>query len=307
MSIIITIFAVLSAVALLGLLSLAFAWRLVRIAFFPHPWDYEQTRIEEISKGNFEAGWFTALGGEELYIDSRYGYKLHALWYANGVSTRSVVLAHGFRYSLFGSIKYLKLFYERGFNVLVYDHRYHGKSGGPCCSMGYYESRDLSTMVDFVLSRIGEGTIVGTHGESMGAATALLHGASDQRVSFIIADCPFGRAWEQFRHRIKTDYHLPAWPVLPLADWITARRVGVRFSCINPEDAIPKISCPVLFVHGDEDRYVPKDGTLAMHAAKTGAKRLYLAVGAEHARSLSVDRTRYAAELEAFLAEALGQ
>jgi pimeloyl-ACP methyl ester carboxylesterase len=68
------------------------------------------------------------------------------------------------------------------FDVLAYDSRAHGESGGNACTYGYYEKRDLSRAIDL----IGLRPVVAL-GISLGAAVALhvhvpvllIHGAAD--------------------------------------------------------------------------------------------------------------------------------
>jgi fermentation-respiration switch protein FrsA (DUF1100 family) len=147
-------------------------------------------------------------------------------------------------------------------------------------------------------------SILATHGESMGAAIVLLHAAIDNRVNFVIADCPYKSLWDQFAYRLKVEYKLPAFPILYIANVISKFRIHTHISDISPIKSVEGLEIPVFFIHGNADTYIPKSHSLDMYEIKKGKKRLYLAEGAEHAKSYAVDKERYEKEIEAFLISA---
>ena len=237
-------------------------------AFYTKTWEYQATFDNEVKEGYFDPGFFNQLQKEEIYIDSSFGYPIHALWIPVEGSDKTVIMSHGYTYSLFGSVKYMNIFYKRGYNILLYDHRYHGKSGGENCTMGFREKDDLKTLTDWVENKKGKGSFIITHGESMGGATVLLHGAMDNRISAIIADCPYKNVFDEFRYQLKKEYSLPAFPLIYIADWFSPLFIQERFSRISPEKAVKNIQCPILFIHGDADQYIPSKFTLDMFTRK---------------------------------------
>lgn len=255
----------------------------------------------EVSSGYINEEHFNKFNKEEIYINSEYGYKLHGLYFPNGDSKKTIIICHGFTYTLYGSIKYMDIFYKKGYNVLVYDNRYHGISGGVNCTFGYYEKYDLKSFVDWVIERNGEESYIGTHGESMGAAIVLLHGAIDNRLAFIIADCPYQSVREQFKYRLKTEYRLPSFPVLNISSLITKLKIKAFYKDISPLSIIDKIKTPILFIHGDSDKYIPYSHSVNLYNKKNGPKMLYLAKGADHAKSYCVDKEEYEKKVNEFL------
>lgn len=197
----------------------------------------------------------------------------------------------------------MDMFYKKGFNVFVYDHRFHGKSGGENCTMGYYEKYDLKSCVDWVLNKIGQDSIIGTHGESMGAAIVLLHAAIDNRINFVIADCPYESVKEQFKHRLKIEYKLPSFPIINLASLVTKIKTKAFYGNISPIKIIGSIKTPILFIHGDSDTYIPYSHTVHLFNSKKGIKKLYLAKDANHAGSFLVDKIQYEKVVNEFLSE----
>lgn len=273
------------------------------IAIHPRTRSPEYTYTWETEQGYITAEGFERWPQEEVRITSPYGYALYGLYLPVAGSKRTVILAHGITWTLYGSVKYAGFFRERGWNVLIYDHRNHGKSGGSDTSFGVYEKEDLKAWVDWVFARCGADAVVGTHGESMGAATVLQHAAIDPRLAFVIADCPYASAREQFAYRLRVEYHLPEWPLLPVASLITRLRAGWFFGAAAPIATIAQVQTPILFIHGAEDDYIPPTASKRMFEQKPGFKRLYLAPGAAHAQSVVVDSAAYDREIGAFLQE----
>lgn len=289
---------VLSVFAFLLLAGFVFSSKVIK----PNCVPYEETYRMEIDKGRLDPDWYVTVKKEEHWIDSPYGYKLHAVYLPSDGSKKTVIICHGITYSLFGSMKYARIFLDLGFNVMTYDHRNHGKSGGKDTTFGHYEKYDLKAIKEWVLKRTGEGTIVGLHGESMGAAIALQYLAMDENISFCIADCGFSDLKELLKIRVNNDFHLPAFPFMDIAALITRIRTGMSFADISPVKTVGTVKTPVMFVHGSEDWYVPAFMSRKMYEAKkTGSRKLLVVPGAAHASSIATDPAGYTDEVRSFL------
>ena len=79
-----------------------------------------------------------------------------------------VVYLHGIGDNRASGIGIAQHFNALGFDVLAYDSRAHGESGGDACTYGFYEKKDLSRAID----RLGGGPVL-AFGISLGAAVAL--------------------------------------------------------------------------------------------------------------------------------------
>ena len=71
----------------------------------------------------------------------------------------------------------VRRFVDRRFDVIAYDSRAHGDSGGDACTYGYFEKEDLRRVLDTVPP--GPVVLIGT---SLGAAVALQAAAALARV-----------------------------------------------------------------------------------------------------------------------------
>lgn len=274
---------------------------LTKITLNPTVEDYDKVYNRELKDGYINDLYYKNLKKEEVYIDSEYGYKLHGIWFPNNDSNKTIIICHGFTVNLNAAIRYMNIFYKRDFNILLYDHRYHGKSGGKNCSMGYYEKFDLKTWVTWIINKKGKSSIIGTHGESMGASTVLMHAAIDDRISFIIADCPFESIYEQYKYKLKLEYKLPPFPFLNISNLFTKMKIKAFYKDIAPIKTIENIEIPILFIHGDSDTFIPYSHTQHMYDLKKGTKQLYIAKGAEHAQSYFVNKDEYVKVIYKFL------
>ena len=69
-------------------------------------------------------------------------------------------------------------------------------------------------------------------------------------VRAFIDDCGYSSVWDQFKFILKTEYHLPVFPILPVADLICKLRYGWGFKEASSVDQLRKSTAPVFFIHG---------------------------------------------------------
>lgn len=244
-----------------------------------------------------------------LVLNSHYGYQLKGLLVENPHhADTTIVICHGIGCNKWLMMRYADLYLDLGFNVVLYDQRAHGESGGAFCSYGYFEKYDLQQMVD-TIATIEPGGVIGAHGESMGAATVLQHAGmvnvnlpdSMPHISFYIADCPYSDLKAEFAYRLKAEYHLPDVGIVDMASLWSRLLYGFWFGDVSPIAHIQNVKVPILFIHGDADTYVPTSMSEALYAKKPAPKMLYLSPGANHAKSYIVNRAEYRSKVKEFL------
>ncbi len=231
---------------------------------------------------------------EEVGISSRYGYELYGRWYPSkiqGEHQKTVILVHGYTVNIMCSLRYLDLFYSKGYNVLMYDHRAHGRSKGEQCSLGYFERKDLIDCIDWVEQKVG-GT-VGLHGESMGASTSILTAAIDDRVAFVVADCGYADLYDELKYQLKTQYHVSGAPFIFFANIFNLLFYKHRYQDVSPIKALADVNIPILFIHGENDDVTPADSSKEMYNAYNGDKELYIQKNTRHAECIRLDRAAY--------------
>ncbi|MGB4267692.1 MAG: alpha/beta fold hydrolase [Spirochaetota bacterium] len=266
----------------------------------PKVWNYEETYRNELKFKRFTEHYYTNLPKEEFFIDSPNGYKLHAMYIPKG-SNKTIIFIHGHTYTLMGDVKYLEIFDSLGFNALLFDSRFHGKSGGSNTTFGKYEKYDVKACVDWVSNKTGKNSIIGIHGESMGSAICLLYAAIDERCSFFIVDGAMADLSELLSYRLKKDFDLPAFPLLHSASLVSRLRGAMFFSEISPVKIINNIKAPIFFIHGGDDTDIPVEHAQRLYNTYTGIKRIWICPGATHSKSIVVNRKEYEKQVKEFL------
>jgi uncharacterized protein len=256
----------------------------------------------EKNAGRMDPAEFNSLKKRKITIPSPFGYPLKMIIVEPLVTNRYIIISHGVTENKLSSIKYVKFFLNRGFNVLMYDHRRHGESGGKTTSYGYYEKYDLQAIVHWLKRDIGPNLLLGIHGESMGAATLLLYaGMLEDGAHFYIADCPFSDLKEQVAYLIKKEFKLPTNLVLPISNFFLRLRDNYTLQDISPISVIDKIKKPILFIHTKKDDFILPSMTEELYQRKKGPKQLYLAENGLHACSYNENKDSYEASVNTFL------
>lgn len=243
---------------------------------------------------------------EHVTIRSRDGLTLHGdLFLSENPSKRTVILCHGYTSCGMNDCPTMaEYFMERGYNALIVDHRAHGKSEGQYVGFGILDRFDCLKWIEYVIGRLGNDSEIVLYGVSMGASTVLMASGSDElpgNVKAIISDCAFTSPYDVFKHILKRDYHLPPRPIMDINERMCREKAGYGFRDYSTLDAVKKAPCPILFIHGKEDKFVPTDMTLKNYEACTGEKRLLLVENAGHAASLYENKELYENTVTEFL------
>lgn len=283
---------------LLFFVLLAFCARLVA---YPHLFSMKETWI--IEKGKNLIYRYPTLKKEAVTITSFDGYRLHGTYVpAEKKSNKYVIITHGNSYTRFGSLKYLDLFYQEGFNVLIYDDRGHGENAKAICTMGLKESKDLLAIIDYVHHRFGQNILLGLHGESMGAAISLMALSAHPSLAFVVADCPYADLDGVLKHQLKIHYHLPGF-LVPLAGGVCHLLYHYNFARVKPIKALKDNAVPLCFMHGEGDTFIPSEHSIRLAKANKGYSEVYLFPYSEHAQSFTDHEKDYRAIVHAFLAK----
>lgn len=251
--------------------------------------------------------WLKDHHAQSHYITSRDGLRLHGLWIPAENAKGTMLLVHGYRSTKLVDFGVAFAYYhERGYNVLVPDHRCHGKSEGCYITFGVKESRDMEEWIAYHNRCFGPFPLV-LSGLSMGASTVLYMAdqALADNVKGIIADCGFTSPADIISKVFKDVVHFSPGPFLRVADLFARLFAGFSLYEKSTVRCLANSVRPVLLIHGLMDDYVPCEMTRVAYDSCTGKKTLLLVEGAGHGVSFLVDHERYSETVEAFLEECM--
>lgn len=180
-------------------------------------------------------------------------------------------------------------------NALIVNQRATGISDGRVVTFGAKERLDAKKWAEFVASEFGSEVPIILSGVSMGATTVLLASALElpKNVVCILADCPYSTAEKIIKAVIKRDMHLPAKLLYPFVCLGARLFGGFKLSDANAQDAVKRSKLPTIFIHGDNDTFVPCEMSTELYNAKEGKKKLVFIKGAGHGLAFPVDKELY--------------
>ena len=300
---------------LLALLCLAVVGLVIfgtRWPTYPNHRNYEEGIDYEVKLGRYtrEEAEAVAKDFEKFTVKSPFNYELKCVRLLAGEkpSDKVVIIVHGIGCNLYQSIKFVPVFRPLGYDCILFDNRFHGESGGSCCTMSGKEKDDLIAVAKYVRDEMyPAGTKIGIQGESLGGATVTRALDSDFDFDFCVEDCGFRCAADQVSY-LAANY-VPKFAVKFISNLIIAnikRITGVDYNKVSALEAVksPKgAATPMLFIHGEADDFVPFDNVKYLYEAKQGFKRLYTVPGAKHADSIVIDREKYKEKVKEFLDE----
>lgn len=215
---------------------------------------------------------------------------------------RTAVVLHGWRDQAIGMFHIARLYEQMGYDVVVPDLHAHGLSEGDMIGMGWQERRDVLRWMEL----FRQDTMV-VHGISMGAATtmnvageAMPEGVRDVR---FVEDCGYTSVWDEFSYEMSEEFGLSDFPLMFTSSLLCWLRYGWRFGQASPLRQVAKCQWPMLFIHGDNDHFVPSWMVHPLYKAKPGERQLWITRGTQHALSYKDYPEDYAQHLRDFLGQ----
>ena len=303
---IIWIFIVILTIFVIALIGSSFYLLELSLAPDPNRRDVDSCYNQQFTAYPESKEWVDSLHQIKAFRDTSVvmpsGEKHHAFFVDKGVN-RTAILIHGWRDC---AIKFLWLAriyeHELGYNVVLPELHACGESEGDAIQMGWKDRLDVMNWI----KTFQTDTMV-IHGVSMGAATTMmLSGESmpDHIKSMkFVEDCGYTSVWDELAGQLKEQFHLPAFPLIYSTSLLCRMRYGWSFGEASAIDQVRKCHYPMLFIHGDNDTFVPSKMIYPLYKAKPFPKKMWISKGARHALSYSEHKEDYIQQIRVFVSQ----
>ncbi len=195
---------------------------------------------------------------ELVNIEVAPNLDLNGYWLQTTIDTARgiIIFAHGVggcKESYLGVAQKLA---NRGIESILVDSRAHGESEGEFCTYGFYESQDISKIIDYIQTK-QPNLPIGIWGSSMGGAIGILALAKDKRLQFGLIQSTFTEL-----EQIVFDYKkriLKGIGVRFLSNYVLERAgeiANFNPQKVQPIEAVKHIEQPVIIAHGDADKNI---------------------------------------------------
>lgn len=211
-----------------------------------------------------------------------------------------VVVLHGWGGNAELMLPFAQPLHQAGYAVLLLDARNHGQSDADTFSSMPRFAEDLEHGLKWLTGQPEvDPQRLALLGHSVGAAAALLVASRRTDVAAVVSIAAFAHPERMMRRQMAANhipYRVIGWAVLHYIE----RTIGFRFDAIAPTTTIQHIQCPVLLVHGEDDRSVPLGDAEAIYAnGQKGRVELLTLEGADHGSIEHINT--HGGELIAFL------
>lgn len=249
------------------------------------------------------AKWAETIEYEPVFLHSDDGLELAAdLCVTDPDSHRWAIMVHGYTARRQMMRNYGAMYARYGFNLLMPDLRAHGESEGNYIGMGWPDRLDILKWIDMIISRDPEAEILLT-GISMGGATVMMTAGEElpANVKAVVEDCGYTSVWDIFADEMDVLFHLPTFPLLNTASYISSFRAGYNFTEASSLNQVKKAKVPILFIHGAEDNFVHTEMVYKVYEACQSEKDILVIDDAGHGQAYYYAPDLYEAKVAEFL------
>ena len=221
----------------------------------------------------------------------------------NEYSDETIIMCHG-RGSNKGELLQRTNFLSEKYNLLYFDFRGSGESGGNMSTIGYLETRDFDAAYKFLKdNKDGYADSIAVFGSSVGASVAIYGAAKYPEIKGIALDSAFLSLHNVVSNWCRANLRIFV-PFVSLAIYFLRRRLKTDPENYSPKFNAEKLSCPALFIFGDNDRLIPAaDRDELFRLCGSPDKEVFVINGATHTKCAETGGVLYRNKISDFFAK----
>ena len=242
------------------------------------------------------------LSYENVYFKTEDGVQIKGWFIPNPSSDKTIILMHGWGMNRGDVFKNTYFLHDLGYNLMYFDFRALGESGGTVSSIGYLEVKDLQAAIQFLKdTRPFACEKIGLYGLSMGGMVAICEAAQNPEIKCVVAEA----SYYSFRRVVSrwawVHNKVPYFPLMPIVLHYMRRNLAANPERYSPKYNIPKISPrPIFIIHGRYDNLVPAAQAKMLFKCAGEPKEIWLVPGAKHNKCAEVGGYEYKQRLADF-------
>lgn len=223
-------------------------------------------------------------------------------------SDKTIMFLHGWGLNKGDILANTFFLREKGFNLFYFDFRGSGESEQGPSSIGYFETQDAQSALDYICtSHPQETKHIGLYGLSMGAAVAVYTAAHNKQIECTIAEACYYSYKKVVARWARRHKHVPYFPLVALTLFFVRKRLGIDPEDYCPKNNIKKIAPrPILLITGKEDTLTPRHDARALFLEARNLKQLWLVPNANHTECAQKAGIVYQERLTEFFTKNLG-
>ncbi len=239
---------------------------------------------------------------ESVYFKTEDNVLIKGWFLPNPDSDKTIILMHGWgmnRADIFKNTYFLR---DLGYNLLYFDFRALGESGGTISSIGYLEVKDLQAAIRFLQeTRPFACQKIGLYGLSMGGMVAICEAAQNKDIVCVAAEASYYSFRKVVSRWAWVHNKVPYFPLMPIVLHYMRKRLEVNPERFSPKYNVPKIAPrPIFIIHGRYDNLVPAAQAKLLYKSAGEPKEIWLVPGAKHNKCAEVGGVEYKERLGHF-------
>ncbi len=237
---------------------------------------------------------------EDIYIPICDRGVISGWFIANANSKKTIVLAHGFGMNK-GEILMRTFFLAKEYNLFYFDFLGSGGSAGRT-EVGYSEPEDIAAVINFLKKNKPQATEkIALYGLSQGAGAAVRYTSENKDISCLILEAVYFSFKNIAGHWIWNRQKVPYFPAVYIYLLLKEIRLKCDLDELSPKTKAPKVTAPVLLIHGAEDKISLPKNAQKVYDLLPGYKELWIVPEAGHTSCSKAAATEYENRLTAFL------